>query len=154
MNRFAGNAPAERLVRSLYSHVGGFFRNTRRGSPLTCVVCTGPASATSSPPVGLGIGPAGSAPRSSTPVPGRFFVPNEYRPQVAGQHVLVVEDTWVSGGKAQSAALALKAAGAARVTILSVTRWLRYDWPDHRALIETLTEPCDARRRPVTGTSC
>ncbi|HYQ68602.1 hypothetical protein [Actinophytocola sp.] len=69
-------------------------------------------------------------------------------------HVLVVEDTWVSGDKAQSAALALKAAGATRVTVLCVTRWLRYDWEDHRALIETLDEPYDAARCPVTGSDC
>lgn len=81
-------------------------------------------------------------------------MPDEYRPQGAGQHVLVVEDTWVSGDKAQSATLALKAAGAMRVTILCVTRWLRYDWLDHRELIETLTEPYDAARCPVTGSFC
>ena len=43
---------------------------------------------------------------------------------VAGASVLVVEDTWVSGGSAQSAAVALKLAGAARVTILVLGRHL------------------------------
>jgi hypothetical protein len=104
--------------------------------------------------VGLAIGSDTATARSAVPLPDRFVVPDEYRPQVAGQHVLVVEDTWVSGDKAQSAALALKAAGAMRVTILCVTRWLRYDWPDHRELIETLTEPYDAARCPVTGSFC
>lgn len=42
----------------------------------------------------------------------------------AGQHVLVVDDTWVSGGHAQSVAMALKQAGAAHVSILTVGRWL------------------------------
>jgi hypothetical protein len=104
--------------------------------------------------VGLAIGPGGTAPRSTIPQPNRFFVPDEYVPQVTDKHVLVIEDTWVSGDKAQSAALALKAAGARRVTSLCVTRWLRYDWEDHRALIETLTEPYDAARCPVTGSCC
>lgn len=104
--------------------------------------------------VGLALGPAFDASRSSGPRPDRFVVPDEYVPQVVGRHVLVVEDTWVSGDKAQSTALALKAAGATCVTILCVTRWLRHDWLDHRELIETLTEPYDAARCPVSGSSC
>jgi hypothetical protein len=43
---------------------------------------------------------------------------------VAGTSVLVVEDTWVSGGSAQSAAAALKLAGAAQVTIMVLGRHL------------------------------
>jgi hypothetical protein len=103
--------------------------------------------------VGLVVGPGADAPRSA-PRPDRFTVPDEYLPQVVGRHVLVVEDTWVSGDKAQSAALALKAAGATCVTILCVTRWLRYDWDDHRELIGRLTEPYDAAHCPVTGSAC
>lgn len=68
--------------------------------------------------------------------------------------MLVVDDTWVSGGKAQSAALALKAAGATAVTVLCVARWLRYDWPDHKRLIESLQETYNARMCPVTGGTC
>jgi hypothetical protein len=66
----------------------------------------------------------------------------------------VVDDTWVSGDKAQSAALALKAAGAARVTIFSAARWLRYDWSDHRQLIDNLVPPYNPRCCPVTGGAC
>jgi len=43
-------------------------------------------------------------------------------------HVLLVEDTWVSGGHAQSAALALRAAGAERVSLLALARWLTPEW--------------------------
>jgi hypothetical protein len=46
---------------------------------------------------------------------------------VAGASVLVVEDTWVSGGTAQSAAAALKLAGAARVTVMALGRHLEDD---------------------------
>jgi predicted amidophosphoribosyltransferase len=102
----------------------------------------------------LDIGPEFDAPPVRAPRPDRFVVPIAHRPLVAGKHVLVVDDTWVSGDKAQSAALTLKAAGARCVTILCVTRWLRYDWDDHRELIDTLTEPYDAARCPVTGSSC
>jgi hypothetical protein len=41
---------------------------------------------------------------------------------VAGADVLVVDDTWVSGGSAQSAAAALKLAGARRVAVLVLGR--------------------------------
>jgi hypothetical protein len=104
--------------------------------------------------VGLALGPGIDAPRASGPRPDRFVVPAEYLSTVVDRHVLVVEDTWVSGNKAQSAALALKAAGARCVTILCVTRWLRHDWDDHRELINTLTEPYDGARCPVTGSVC
>jgi hypothetical protein len=40
----------------------------------------------------------------------------------AGAEVLVVDDTWVSGGSAQSAAVALKLAGAKRVAIVVLGR--------------------------------
>jgi hypothetical protein len=43
---------------------------------------------------------------------------------VAGADVLVVDDTWVSGGSAQSAAAALKLAGARRVAIVVLGRHL------------------------------
>lgn len=266
MDRFSNDEVADRLIKGLYTSVGGIFCNTRRGAPGTCSVCTGPASATSSPPlcnqcrnardehgssladlvvplayakgympsihqsahhvreykaaspaprcaldlqlmagaatylhgrcigtavsgwhtvtfvpsarrpgaghpiaqiarrvhsvypasnkIGLVIGPGFETPPTRTPRPDRFTVPDRHLPDVVGKHVLVVEDTWVSGDKAQSAALALKAAGAFCVTVLSVTRWLRYDWPDHREFIETLTEPYDASLCPVTGSSC
>ena len=41
---------------------------------------------------------------------------------VAGADILVVDDTWVSGGSAQSAAAALKLAGAHRVAIVVLGR--------------------------------
>ena len=41
---------------------------------------------------------------------------------VAGTDVLVVEDTWVSGGSAQSVAVALKLAGARRVAVVVLGR--------------------------------
>jgi len=41
---------------------------------------------------------------------------------VAGESVLVVDDTWVSGGSAQSVAVALKMAGAARVVVVVLGR--------------------------------
>jgi phosphoribosylpyrophosphate synthetase len=102
----------------------------------------------------LDVGPDIDSPPARMPRQDRFSVPVDYRAQVADRHVLVVDDTWVSGNKSQSATLALKAAGAARVTIFCTSRWLRNDWDDHRSLIEKLVEPYDAMRCPVTGDVC
>ena len=52
--------------------------------------------------------------------PDRFGVIAPDR--VVGRHVLLVEDTWVSGASVQSAAVALRRAGARRVTALCVWR--------------------------------
>jgi hypothetical protein len=46
------------------------------------------------------------------------------QPLPRGSHVLLLDDTWASGGHAQSAALALRRAGAARISVLVVARWL------------------------------
>jgi phosphoribosylpyrophosphate synthetase len=43
---------------------------------------------------------------------------------VADADVLVIDDTWVSGGSAQSAAIALKLAGAHRVAIVVLGRYV------------------------------
>jgi phosphoribosylpyrophosphate synthetase len=102
----------------------------------------------------LGIGPGFADEPPRVPRTDRFVVPPRFINQIAGQHVLVVDDTWVSGDKAQSASLALKAAGAVAVTVICIARWLRYDWPDHRQLIETLHEPYNAMMCPVTDGAC
>ena len=41
--------------------------------------------------------------------------------------MLLIDDTWTSGGHAQSAALALRQAGATRISALIVARWLTDD---------------------------
>jgi orotate phosphoribosyltransferase len=50
--------------------------------------------------------------------PGRFLVPR----RLAGANVLLLDDTWTSGSSAQSAALALKLAGASRVAVVPLGR--------------------------------
>ncbi len=56
-----------------------------------------------------------------------FVVPGDRRPCVRGRHVLVLDDTYVSGARAQSAAAALRLAGAASVQIVAGGRVLRPD---------------------------
>jgi hypothetical protein len=48
---------------------------------------------------------------------------------VAGTDLVVVDDTWVSGGSAQSAAAALKLAGVGRVAIVVLGRHINPDDP-------------------------
>jgi hypothetical protein len=47
---------------------------------------------------------------------------------VEGSHVLLVDDTWVSGGRALSAVHCLRDAGASSVSVLSIARWLSFDF--------------------------
>jgi hypothetical protein len=56
-----------------------------------------------------------------------FVVPPNRRAAVAGRHLLVLDDTYVSGARAQSAAAALRLAGAASVQIVAAGRVLRPD---------------------------
>lgn len=61
----------------------------------------------------------------------RHFDPDRFeavRP-LTGMRVLLVEDTWVTGSTARSAAHALKDAGATVVACIAVGRRLQPDWP-------------------------
>jgi hypothetical protein len=67
---------------------------------------------------------------------------------VAGEDMLLVDDTWVSGGSAQSAAAALKLAGAARVAVVVLGRHLDPADPRSAGLLHAL------RAAPAQATSC
>lgn len=61
--------------------------------------------------------------------------------------VLLVDDTWTGGTSMQSAAAALKLAGAVSVTGLCVARWLSWRWDPHVPLLEKVTaKPFDPFR--------
>ncbi|QLY30128.1 phosphoribosyltransferase [Nocardia huaxiensis] len=87
-------------------------------------------------------------------VPDRYRVPDMWRSAVAGKNVLIVDDTWTTGASAQGAAVAVKQAGASSATVLCVDRWLRCDWSDHQALINSLSGSYDALRCPMHGRMC
>ena len=55
---------------------------------------------------------------------------------VSGGDILVVDDTWVSGGSAQSTAAALKLAGARRVAIVVLGRHVNPDDPRSAAFLD------------------
>lgn len=80
--------------------------------------------------------------------PDFFVVPD--RKAVYGRHVVLVDDTWVTGSHLQSAAAALRQAGAAGVTGLVLARRLRPDWGTNAAFIaERIARPCDVTMCPV-----
>ncbi len=68
------------------------------------------------------------------------------------RHILLIEDTWTSGGNAQSAALSLRRAGAATVTVLALARWLKPEEPPTAAFVaHHLTEDYDPLICPFNG---
>lgn len=63
-------------------------------------------------------------------VPKRDYDPKRFqtcRP-LAGERVLLIDDTWTTGSSAQSAACALKEAGAATVAMVVIGRHMDPDW--------------------------
>jgi hypothetical protein len=101
----------------------------------------------------LGLGPsAHDKPR--TVLADRFTVPDRYRPLIGGAHVLILDDTWVSGSNAQSAALAVRAAGADQVTVLCIGRWCPTDRPECRTLLAASTAPYDPTTCPLNHSAC
>jgi hypothetical protein len=64
---------------------------------------------------------------------------------VAGADVLVIDDTWVSGGSAQSAAVALKLAGARRVAIIVLGRHINPADPRSAPFLAAIPATATAR---------
>jgi hypothetical protein len=59
------------------------------------------------------------------PNPGAFGVPPSWRTAVHGARALLLDDIYVSGSRAQSAAAALRLSGATTVVIVPLGRVLR-----------------------------
>jgi hypothetical protein len=73
-----------------------------------------------------------------------------------GTRVLLIDDTWTTGGHIQSVAKALKQAGAEKVAALSVARWMDQGDPrTKRVLVEHFRDrPYDPDVCPWTGGDC
>jgi orotate phosphoribosyltransferase len=70
-------------------------------------------------------------------------------------HVLVIDDTWATGGHVQSAILAVRKAGAGRVSALIIARWLKEDFKDNKQFITDLrNRDYDPSICPWTSASC
>ena len=63
-----------------------------------------------------------------------------------GEAVLLVEDTWVTGANAQSAAARLKASGAGAVGVVVIGRHIHADYGDNAARLKALTRRFDWER--------
>jgi hypothetical protein len=74
---------------------------------------------------------------------------------VTGRHMLVIDDVWTTGSNAQSAALALRRAGAAAVSVMVIARWLNPRHPlSPRFIRERLNDDYNPLVCPVTGDRC
>jgi hypothetical protein len=90
--------------------------------------------------------------RGAADVERRHLNPGYYNiltPIPKGKHIMVIDDTWVSGGHAQSVAMALKRAGAAKVSILAIGRWLRMNDRRTKGVYNRLI-----RNRPYNADIC
>jgi predicted amidophosphoribosyltransferase len=63
-----------------------------------------------------------------------------------GEAVLLIDDTWTTGANAQSAAAALKTAGAGRVAALVVGRHVHREWHDNDRRLDALAGRFDWSR--------
>jgi hypothetical protein len=74
---------------------------------------------------------------------------------VSGRHILVLDDVWTTGSNAQSAALTLRCAGAAAVSVVVMARWLSPRHPlSARFIRKRLRQDYDPLVCPVSGGRC
>lgn len=62
---------------------------------------------------------------------------------LTGHSILLVDDTWTKGANAQSAAAALKAAGAERVAMVVIGRYVNRGWGQNDQYLRDLPRPFD-----------
>ena len=75
--------------------------------------------------------------------------------RVRGRHILLLEDTWTTGGNAQSATLTLRDGGAASVTIVVLARWLKPEKsPTATFVTSRLTNDYDPLICPLYDPDC
>ncbi len=78
--------------------------------------------------------------RSDAKLEAHAFDANRYTAikRLDGQAVLLIDDTWTTGANAQSAAAALKRAGAQRVAAVVVGRHVNRDWHENDRHLKSL----------------
>jgi predicted amidophosphoribosyltransferase len=81
--------------------------------------------------------------RTDAETPPRTFDPAKFgtATQLRGQSILLIDDTWTTGATAQSAAAALKQAGAGRVAAVVIGRHLNRDWHENDRRIRGIARP-------------
>jgi len=74
---------------------------------------------------------------------------------VEGKRIVLFDDTWTTGASIQTAAVAVKRAGATHVTAVVIGRWLNGGWSPTDALMSRHDrEPWRPDVCPVTGGAC
>ncbi len=83
--------------------------------------------------------------RSAASVTDRAYSSEKYvvARTLEGERVLVIDDTWTTGANAQSAAAALRQAGAGRVAAVVIGRHINREWQDNDARLRALPQPFD-----------
>jgi predicted amidophosphoribosyltransferase len=86
--------------------------------------------------------------RTETPVDAHQYSPDKYAAMraLAGESVLLIDDTWTTGANAQSAASALKGAGAGAVAAVVIGRHLNRDWRENDRRLRGISQPFDWTR--------
>jgi hypothetical protein len=101
----------------------------------------------------LALAPRPSATGERVVSAGRFTVAPKR--SLGGQHILILDDTWTTGSNTQSAALALREAGADHVSVMVVGRWLSSTFGHNADFIKArLHRDYDPSICPVTGGDC
>lgn len=114
--------------------------------PLRPIVCA------TAPGTELPLSAAGDSPNPRSVDPQHFRAGAALRP---GAHVLVIDDTWVGGGHAQSAVVAARRAGATHVSVLVLARWLSEDYGSNaRLLADIAGRDYEPDICPWTGAGC
>ena len=86
--------------------------------------------------------------RSHAEIPPRQFSHDKFEPtrKLYGEAVLLVDDTWTTGASAQSAAAALKLAGAGTVSAVVIGRHLNREWHQNDRRLRGISQPFDWNR--------
>lgn len=92
--------------------------------------------------------------RSSRPAEPRAFDARRFQAvrRLHGESVLLIDDTWTTGASAQSAAAALRAAGAGTVAAVVLGRHLNRGWHENDQHLDTLS--FDWRQCALCARSC
>jgi len=81
--------------------------------------------------------------RTDIEVPARSFSEAKFRATkpLHGQAVLLIDDTWTTGASAQSAAAALKLAGAGSIAAVVIGRHLNREWHQNDRRLRGIAQP-------------
>jgi predicted amidophosphoribosyltransferase len=83
--------------------------------------------------------------RTDAEAPSRAYAENKFEATEPIDHraVLLIDDTWTTGASAQSAATALKAAGAGPVGAVVIGRHLNREWHENDRRLRGIVQPFD-----------